>query len=62
MCSARAEHDAHFVRDVCFASDVRFVCEDAEHITSLRQRRNITIYKIQNLWYNEKNDHERIIS
>ena len=30
-----AERDAHFVRDVCFASDVRFAREDAEHITSL---------------------------
>ena len=27
--------DVHFVRDVCFASDVRFAREDAEHITSL---------------------------
>ena len=35
MCSARAERDVHFVRDVCFASDVRFAREDAEHITSL---------------------------
>ena len=35
MCSAPAERDAHFVRDVCFASDVRFAREDAEHITSL---------------------------
>ena len=35
MCSACAERDAHFVRDVCFASDVRFAREDAEHITSL---------------------------
>ena len=35
MCSACAERDAHFGRDVCFASDVRFAREDAEHITSL---------------------------
>ena len=35
MCSACAERDVHFVRDVCFASDVRFAREDAEHITSL---------------------------
>jgi len=35
MCSAPAERDAHFVRDVCFASDVRFARKDAEHITSL---------------------------
>ena len=35
MCSAYAERDAHFVRDVCVASDVRFAREDVEHITSL---------------------------
>ena len=35
MCSAYAERDAHFVRDVSFGSDVRFAREDAEHITSL---------------------------
>jgi len=35
MCSARAERDAHFVRDAAFGSDVRFAREDAEHITSL---------------------------
>jgi len=35
MCSAPAERDAHFVRDVSFGSDVRFAREDAEHITSL---------------------------
>ena len=35
MCSAYAERDVPFVRDVCFASDVRFAREDAEHITSL---------------------------
>ena len=35
MCSTPAERDAHFGRDVCFASDVRFAREDAEHITSL---------------------------
>ena len=35
MCSACAERDAHLVRDVYFASDVRFAREDAEHITSL---------------------------
>ena len=35
MCSACAERDAHFVRDVSFGSDVRFAREDAEHITSL---------------------------
>ena len=29
MCSAPAERDAHFVHDVCFASDVRFAREDA---------------------------------
>ena len=34
-CVPQAERDAHFVRDVCFASDVRFAREDAEHITSL---------------------------
>ena len=34
MCSAPAERDAHFVRDVSFGSDVRFARE-AEHITSL---------------------------
>ena len=58
MCSACAERDVPFGRDVCFASDVRFAREGAEHITSLcaqgaihhygeaitslRQRRNIT--------------------
>ena len=35
MCSAYAERDVHFVRDVSFGSDVRFAREDAEHITSL---------------------------
>jgi len=35
MCSACAERDVHFVRDVAFGSDVRFAREDAEHITSL---------------------------
>ena len=35
MCSAPAERDAHFVRDVSFGSDVHFAREDAEHITSL---------------------------
>ena len=35
MCSAPAERDAHFVRDVSFGNDVRFAREDAEHITSL---------------------------
>ena len=35
MCSAPAERDVHFVRDVSFGSDVRFAREDAEHITSL---------------------------
>ena len=34
MCSARAERDVPFGRDVCFASDVRFA-RVAEHITSL---------------------------
>ena len=44
MCSACAERDAHFVRDVCFASDVRFA-RVAEHITSLCDQReqNITV-------------------
>ena len=47
MCSAPAERDAHFVHDVCFASDVRFAREDAEHITSLCDQReqNITVRK-----------------
>ena len=56
----------HFVRDVAFGSDVRYAREDAEHITSLCaegaihhygegitslwQRRNITLYKF--LCYN----------
>ena len=35
MCSAPAERDAHFVRDVSFGNDVRYAREDAEHITSL---------------------------
>ena len=34
MCSACAERDVPFVRDVSFGSDVRFARE-AEHITSL---------------------------
>ena len=34
MCSACAERDVHFVRDVAFGSDVRFAREK-EHITSL---------------------------
>ena len=66
MCSAYAERDVPFGRDVCFASDVRFAREDAEHITSLcdegaihhygkaitslRQCRNITLYKRLKLW------------
>ena len=61
MCSACAERDVHFVRDVSFGSDVRFAREEAEHITSLcdkgaihhydeaitslRRGRNITLYK-----------------
>ena len=61
MCSAYAERDVPFGRDVCFASDVRFAREDAEHITSLcaegaihhygeaitslRRSRYITLYK-----------------
>ena len=61
MCSACAERDAHFVRDVSFGNDVRFAREDAEHITSLcdegaihhygeaitslRRSRYITLYK-----------------
>jgi len=61
MCSAPAERDVHFVRDVSFGSDVRFAREDAEHITSLctagaihhygeaitslRRSRYITLYK-----------------
>ena len=61
MCSAPAERDVHFVRDVAFGSDVHFVREDAEHITSLcdegaihhygeaitslRRSRYITLYK-----------------
>lgn len=68
MCSAGAERDARFVRDVSFGSDVRFAREDAEHITSLcakgaihhygkaitslRQSRNITIYKLLKLCCN----------
>ena len=45
MCSAYAERDAHFVRDVSFGSDVRFAREDAEHITSLcaQREQNITV-------------------
>ena len=49
MCSAPAELDVHFVRDVSFESDVRFAREDAEHITSLcdetvaKQRRNTSL-------------------
>ena len=35
MCSALAERDVHFVRDVSFGSDVRFAREDLEHTTSL---------------------------
>ena len=35
MCSAFAERDVHFVRDVSFGSDVRFAREYAEDITSL---------------------------
>ena len=44
-CSACAERDVPFGRDVCFASDVRFAREDAEHITSLCDQReqNITV-------------------
>ena len=41
MCSASAEREAHFVRDVSFGSDVRFAREDAEHITSLCARGTI---------------------
>ena len=67
MCSACAERDAHFVRDVSFGSDVRFAREDAEHITSLcangaihhdgeaitslRRSRNITLYKRPKVCY-----------
>ena len=68
MCSACAECDAYFVRDVSFGSDVRFAREDAEHITSLctagathhygeamaslRRSRYITFYKRSKLCYN----------
>ena len=34
-CVPQAERDVPFGRDVCFASDVRFARENAEHITSL---------------------------
>ncbi len=34
-CVPQAERDVPFGRDVSFESDVRFVREDAEHITSL---------------------------
>ena len=34
-CVPQAERDVPLGRDVCFASDVRFAREDAEHITSL---------------------------
>ena len=69
MCSACAERDVHFVRDVSFGSDVRFAREDAEHITSLcaagaihhydeaitslRRSRYITLYKHSKVCYNE---------
>jgi hypothetical protein len=69
MCSACAERDVPFGRDVCFASDVRFAREDAEHITSLcdegaihhygeaitslRRSRNITLYKRPKVCYNK---------
>jgi len=45
MCSAPAERDVHFVRDVSFGNDVRFAREDAEDITSLCDQReqNITV-------------------
>ena len=45
MCSAPAERDAHFVRDVAFGSDVHVAREEAEHITSLCDQReqNITV-------------------
>ena len=45
MCSACAERDMHFVRDVAFGSDVRFAREDAEHITSLCAEGAIHHYK-----------------
>ncbi len=35
MCSAYAERDAHFVRDVALGSYVRLARETAERITSL---------------------------
>ena len=69
MCSAPAEREAHFVRDVSFGSDVRFAREDAEHITSLcakgaihhcaagitslRRSRYITLYKRPKVCYNK---------
>ena len=34
-CVPQAERDVPLGRDVCFASDVRFAREEAEHITSL---------------------------
>ena len=39
MCSARAERDAPFGRDVCFASDVRFAREEANFISHCDQNR-----------------------
>jgi hypothetical protein len=56
MCSARAERDAPFGRDVDFVSDVRFAREESgtHHITlrhgrntSLCRRHNITAAKSQ---------------
>ena len=68
MCSAYAERDAPFVRDVAFGSDMRFAREYADHITSLcaigakhhcaiaqhhlPARANITLYKRPKLCYN----------
>ena len=66
MCSACAERDVHFVRDVSFGSDVRFSCEQRTHhfaplaqyiIVSIANYitaacRNITLYKRPKACYN----------
>ena len=47
MCSACAERDVRFARDVCFASDVRFARESGTHHITLRHSRNTSLFTKQ---------------
>jgi len=44
-CVPQAERDAHDLRDVCFASDVRFAREQGTHHITATNGSNITMAK-----------------